>query len=74
MSPLSTRGPAVLDPADRRRLGRRGQLLAGESVAYNLLEAWRGEGCCAPAAGGDLATDGCGCGDGCCAPTAGGRP
>ena len=29
----------VLDDADKRRLGRRAQLLAGASVAYNLVEA-----------------------------------
>jgi divalent metal cation (Fe/Co/Zn/Cd) transporter len=29
----------VLTPADRRRLGRRAQLLAGASVTYNALEA-----------------------------------
>jgi divalent metal cation (Fe/Co/Zn/Cd) transporter len=30
---------AILAPADRRRLGRRAQLLAGFSVTYNFLEA-----------------------------------
>src|SRR3954452_7452100 len=37
---LSSAGSAwVVDPAERRRLGRRAQLLAGTSVAYNLIEA-----------------------------------
>lgn len=31
--------PVTTDPAQRRRLGRRAQLLAGASVAYNLVEA-----------------------------------
>jgi divalent metal cation (Fe/Co/Zn/Cd) transporter len=31
--------PPSLSPADRRRLGRRAQLLAAASVCYNLLEA-----------------------------------
>lgn len=40
MSAITTvsRG-APLAPAERRRLGRRAQLLAGASVAYNLVEA-----------------------------------
>jgi divalent metal cation (Fe/Co/Zn/Cd) transporter len=29
----------VVDPAERQRLGRRAQLLAGASVAYNVVEA-----------------------------------
>ncbi|TCC04206.1 cation diffusion facilitator family transporter [Kribbella soli] len=29
----------VVDPAERRRLGKRAQLLAGASVAYNVVEA-----------------------------------
>src|SRR5262245_55762259 len=29
----------VVDPAERRRLGRRAQWLAGASVAYNVIEA-----------------------------------
>ncbi|WP_350279052.1 cation transporter [Kribbella sp. HUAS MG21] len=29
----------VVDPSERRRLGRRAQVLAGASVAYNLVEA-----------------------------------
>ncbi len=34
------RGSAwVVDPAERQRLGRRAQLLAGASVAYNVVEA-----------------------------------
>src|SRR4051795_2706348 len=37
---LGTAGSAwVVDPAERRRLGRRAQLLAGGSVAYNVIEA-----------------------------------
>jgi divalent metal cation (Fe/Co/Zn/Cd) transporter len=52
-----------------------GLVIAAVAVREGV-EAWRGEGCCAPAhagdhAGGDAA-DGCGCGDGCtgacCAP------
>lgn len=35
----STAHPVVLSPADRARLGRRAQLLAGASVAYNGIEA-----------------------------------
>jgi divalent metal cation (Fe/Co/Zn/Cd) transporter len=34
-----THDVAALDPATRRRLGRRAQLLASASVAYNLVEA-----------------------------------
>jgi hypothetical protein len=34
-----TLAPPVLSPDDRRRLGRRAQLLAAASVSYNLLEA-----------------------------------
>jgi len=37
---LGSAGSAwVVDPAERRRLGRRAQLLAGASVAYNVVEA-----------------------------------
>src|SRR4051812_49774258 len=37
---LGSAGSAwVVDPAERRRLGRRAQLLAGTSVAYNVIEA-----------------------------------
>lgn len=37
---LGTAGSAwVVDPAERRRLGRRAQLLAGASVTYNVIEA-----------------------------------
>src|SRR3954471_23214956 len=37
---LGSAGSAwVVDPAERRRLGRRAQLLAGASVAYNVIEA-----------------------------------
>src|SRR3954470_5151492 len=37
---LGSAGSAwVVDPAERRRLGRRAQLLAGTSVAYNVVEA-----------------------------------
>jgi divalent metal cation (Fe/Co/Zn/Cd) transporter len=40
MSEPSTGAVPVLDGADRRaRWGRRAQLLAGASVAYNLVEA-----------------------------------
>lgn len=37
-APAHTSTPALL-PADRDRLGRRAQLLAGASVSYNLIEA-----------------------------------
>src|SRR3954447_2589381 len=40
------------------------------------VEAWKGEGCCAPSDGGDSEEDNCGCADGCtgacCAPEAAG--
>jgi len=37
---LGSAGSAwVVDPAERRRLGRRAQLLAGASVTYNVIEA-----------------------------------
>lgn len=36
---MSILAHAVASPADRLRLGRRAQLLAGASVAYNLVEA-----------------------------------
>jgi divalent metal cation (Fe/Co/Zn/Cd) transporter len=36
---MAAHAHAVLDPADKARLGRRAQLLAGASVAYNLVEA-----------------------------------
>ncbi|MGW6201907.1 cation diffusion facilitator family transporter [Kribbella sp. NPDC055110] len=37
---LGSAGSAwVVDPAERRRLGKRAQLLAGASVAYNVVEA-----------------------------------
>jgi divalent metal cation (Fe/Co/Zn/Cd) transporter len=36
---VTTATTYVLSPVDRRRLGRRAQLLASASVAYNLLEA-----------------------------------
>lgn len=35
----ATAAPALLSAADRARLGRRAQLLAGASVSYNVLEA-----------------------------------
>jgi divalent metal cation (Fe/Co/Zn/Cd) transporter len=38
--PLQLTGsPWIADPEQRRRLGRRAQLLAGASVGYNLIEA-----------------------------------
>ncbi len=50
-------------------------------AAREGIEAWRGEGCCAPGrpgADGHEAVDGCGCGagctDACCAPTPAERP
>ncbi len=36
---MSTTTATALSPAERRRLGRRAQLLAGVSVTYNLVEA-----------------------------------
>lgn len=36
---MSTTVAPALSPAERRRLGRRAQLLAGVSVTYNLVEA-----------------------------------
>ncbi len=36
---MSVLSQPLLSPAERRRLGRRAQLLAGASVSYNLLEA-----------------------------------
>ena len=36
---LGTGGSWVVDPAERERLGRRARLLAGASVAYNVVEA-----------------------------------
>ena len=36
---MSALAPPVLSPRDRRRLGRRAQLLAAASVSYNVLEA-----------------------------------
>lgn len=37
--PLQLGTAWVVDPAERRRLGKRAQLLAGASVAYNVVEA-----------------------------------
>lgn len=40
LGPTVTRaGRPVVDPTERKRLGRRAQLLAGASVTYNLIEA-----------------------------------
>ena len=39
MSTVHEHAAAALDPAERSRLGRRAQLLAGASVAYNSAEA-----------------------------------
>lgn len=51
-----------------------GLIIAAVAVREGV-EAWRGEGCCAPAAGGSVADDGCagtdGCRDACCAPPLG---
>jgi divalent metal cation (Fe/Co/Zn/Cd) transporter len=38
-TPVSTTVAPAIPPAERRRLGRRAQLLAGVSVTYNLVEA-----------------------------------
>ena len=50
-----------------------GLVIAAVAVREGI-EAWRGEGCCAPGAGGRRRRDGCGCADGCtdacCAPAA----
>jgi divalent metal cation (Fe/Co/Zn/Cd) transporter len=47
-------------------------LIIAAIAAKEGVEAWRGEGCCAPAHPGGHAEAGCGCGDGCtdacCAP------
>ncbi|MFG1910953.1 cation diffusion facilitator family transporter [Kribbella sp. NPDC048928] len=37
--PLQIGSAWVVDPAERKRLGRRAQLLAGASVTYNVIEA-----------------------------------
>lgn len=37
--PLQLGATWAVDPAERRRLGKRAQLLAGASVAYNVIEA-----------------------------------
>lgn len=37
--PLQLGASWAVDPAERRRLGRRAQLLAGASVTYNVIEA-----------------------------------
>ncbi|SDY85622.1 Cation efflux family protein [Modestobacter sp. DSM 44400] len=52
-------------------------LIIAAVAAKEGVEAWRGEGCCAPGAGGPHAGgDACGCGEGCtdacCAPTGAG--
>lgn len=48
-----------------------GLVIAAVAVREGV-EAWKGEGCCAPGAGGHADEDGCGCGagctDACCAP------
>ena len=47
-------------------------LVIAAVAAKEGLQAWRGEGCCAPAstlAAGSKASEGCGCAGGCCAPT-----
>jgi divalent metal cation (Fe/Co/Zn/Cd) transporter len=52
-----------------------GLVIAAVAVREGV-EAWKGEGCCAPSGGGDSEEDNCGCADGCtgacCAPGAGG--
>jgi divalent metal cation (Fe/Co/Zn/Cd) transporter len=40
-------------------------LVIAAVAAREGVEAWRGEGCCAPAAGGPAEDAGCGCADGC---------
>lgn len=37
--PLQIGSTWVVDPAERKRLGRRAQLLAGASITYNVIEA-----------------------------------
>jgi divalent metal cation (Fe/Co/Zn/Cd) transporter len=52
-----------------------GLVIAAVAVREGV-EAWKGEGCCAPSGGGDSEEDNCGCADGCtgacCAPDAAG--
>src|SRR3954454_2862499 len=52
-----------------------GLVIAAVAVKEGV-EAWKGEGCCAPSGGGDSEEDNCGCADGCtgacCAPDAAG--
>src|SRR4051812_8879693 len=52
-----------------------GLVIAAVAVREGV-QAWKGEGCCAPSGGGDSEEDNCGCADGCtgacCAPDAAG--